>query len=133
GLPMTTCFDAVNLSDPHRVYEDHTAYLPAGADMVETNTFDANRLKLAAHDLEDKVTEINAAAVEIARRAIADSARDAYVVGSVGPLGQTIRPYGPLSKEDARNAFYEQIAALAEAGVDAILLETFADHHELLE
>jgi homocysteine S-methyltransferase len=133
GLPMTTCFDAVNLSDPHRVYEVHAAYLAAGADMIETNTFGANRLKLAEHGLEDKVAEINAAAVEIARRAIADSGRDAYVVGSVGPLGQPMRPYGALSKEDARNAFYEQIAALAEAGVDAILLETFADHHELLE
>lgn len=133
GLPMATCFDAVNLSDPARVYEVHLAYLEAGADLIETNTFGANRVKLEEHELADKVAEINAAAVAIARRAVADSGRDAYVAGSVGPLGVRLRPYGPISKEEARDAFFEQIAALAEAGADVILMETFADHLELLE
>lgn len=133
GLPMATCFDAVNLSDPARVLEVHRAYLDAGADLIETNTFGANRFKLEEHGLADKVAEINAAAVDIAKRAVTESGRDAYVAGSVGPLGQKMQPYGPIKKEDARNAFYEQIAALAAAGADVILMETFADHHELLE
>lgn len=133
GLPMATCFEAVNLADPDKIYAVHSAYLAAGAELLETNTFGANRQKLSEHGLSDKLAEINGAAVEIARRAIADSGRDAYIAGSMGPLGQKIRPYGPISREDARGMFFEQAAALIAAGVDVILLETFADHHELLE
>lgn len=133
GLPMATCFDAINLTDPNRVYDVHMAYLQAGADMIETNTFGANRLKLAEHALEDRVVEVNRTAVEIAKRAVRDSGREAYIAGSVGPLGPKMRPYGPVSKEEARAIFREQIAALTEAGADVILMETFADHLELLE
>jgi homocysteine S-methyltransferase len=134
GLPITASFDLVNLTDPERVYAVHRAYLDAGAELIETNTFGANRYKLSDHGFGDKVTEVCRAAVEVARRAIADSGcTDAYLAGSVGPLGARLRPSGSITKEDARAAFAEQIRALAEAGVDAILLETFADHHELME
>ncbi|MCU0465835.1 MAG: bifunctional homocysteine S-methyltransferase/methylenetetrahydrofolate reductase [Anaerolineae bacterium] len=134
GLPIHASFDLVNLTDPDRVYTVHHAYIEAGAELIETNTFGANRYKLSDHGYGDKVTEICRAGVEIARRAVADSGRnEVYIAGAVGPLGIRMRPYGTLTKEDTRAAFAEQIGALAEAGVDAILLETFADHHELME
>jgi homocysteine S-methyltransferase len=134
GLPITASFDLINLTQPELVYGVHKAYLDAGAELIETNTFGSNRFKLSDHGYGDKVAEVCRAAVGIARRAIAESGRtDAYLAGAIGPLGPRLRPFGPLSKEDAREAFTEQIRALAEAGVDAILLETFADHHELME
>jgi len=134
GLPITSSFDVINLTNPDQVYAVHKAYIDAGAELIETNTFGANHFKLSEHGYGDKVAEVCRAAVDIAQRAIADSGReDVYLAGSVGPLGPKMRPFGSISKEDAREAFAEQIRALAEAGVDVILLETFADHHELME
>lgn len=134
GQPIHACFEAINLLDPALIARIHREYLDAGADIIETNTFGANRYKLAEHGYAGKVAEVNAAGVEIVRRAIAASGReDVYIVGSVGPLGQTMRPYGKLTREDVHEAFTEQITALIDAGVDGILFETFADHAQLLE
>lgn len=134
GQPINACFDAINLQSPAMIETIHRDYIMAGADLIETNTFGANRYKLAEHGMADKVAEINRAGVEIARRAIEALGRDdVYIAGSVGPLGQTMRPYGKLTREEVREAFMEQVAALVDAGADLILFETFADHAQLLE
>ena len=134
GVPIEACFDELNLSSPALVLGIHTAYLDAGAEVIETNTFGANRFKLAEYGLEDRVAEINRAGVRLARQAIKESGRaDAYVAGSVGPLGVRLAPFGRVSAEQAREAFREQIAALCDAGADLIILETFSDLAELRE
>lgn len=133
GVPMRSCFDELNLTHPEQVAQIHRAYIEAGAELIETNTFGANRYKLAKHGLESRVADINRAGVDLARRVIEASSRSVYLAGSVGPLGVRLRPFGRVDPADARAAFAEQIGALAEAGVDVILLETFSDRLELLE
>ncbi|GIL12645.1 MAG: bifunctional homocysteine S-methyltransferase/methylenetetrahydrofolate reductase [Chloroflexota bacterium] len=134
GVSFSACFDELNLSHPEQVARVHRAYIEAGAELIETNTFGANRYKLAKHGLENQVAEINRAGVTLARRVIDASFRDdVYLAGSVGPLGVRLKPFGRIQPEAARAAFAEQIGALAAAGVDLILLETFSDRLELLE
>jgi homocysteine S-methyltransferase len=134
GVAMDACFDELNLSRPDVILNIHKDYIAAGAELIETNTFSANRLKLTQHGLQESVAAINRAGVDLARLAIAQSGKpDVYIAGSVGPLGVRLKPYGRLTKEEAHAAFKEQIGALAEAGVDALLLETFTDHVELIE
>lgn len=134
GARVSDCLEALNLSHAERVEQIHGDYLEAGAELIETNSFGANRVKLGEHGLGDRVAAINQAAVEIARHAIENAGRahDAYVAGSVGPLGIGIAPYGMLSQAEARTAFAEQIGALLIAGVDALFFETFANDDELL-
>ena len=127
GVPINTCFDELNLTHPEQVERIHRDYLEAGAELIETNTFGANRYKLAKHGLADKVADINHAGVELAKKVIAVSGRDAYLAGSVGPLGVGLKPFGRVKPEEARAAFAEQITSLAAAGVDLILMETFSD------
>jgi homocysteine S-methyltransferase len=133
GVSIEACFDELNRSRPELVGEIHRAYLQAGARVLETNSFGANRFKLAAHGLEGRVGEINAAAVELARQAIRSAGVEAAVAGSVGPLGVRLAPFGRVKPAQAREAFLEQIAALAEAGADLIIVETQNDLFELLE
>ncbi|MGH8245408.1 MAG: bifunctional homocysteine S-methyltransferase/methylenetetrahydrofolate reductase, partial [Gammaproteobacteria bacterium] len=128
GVFLNRCFDELNLSCPSIVREVHQEYLWAGAEILETNTFGANRMKLEPHGLGDRVREINRSGVEIARE-VARAA--AYVGGSVGPLGIRIEPYGKMGLDEARGIFAEQIAALVEAGVDLLCLETFSDLNEI--
>ena len=133
GVPISTCFDELNLTHPEQVERIHREYLEAGAELIETNTFGANRYKLGKHGLEGKVAEINRAGVELAKRVIAASGKVAYLAGSVGPLGMRMKPMGRIKPEEARAAFSEQIKALVDSGVDIILMETFSDQKELLE
>jgi homocysteine S-methyltransferase len=133
GLNFEQCLDALNLSRPALVAEIHRAYIDAGAQLIQTNTFGANRFKLSAHGLEDKVAEINRSGVELARRVVMASFKDVLVAGDVGPLGVRMAPYGRVQPEQARRAFAEQITALAEAGVDLIIIETFSDLYEIRE
>jgi len=127
------CFDAMNVDDPEMVVSVHKLYIAAGSDLIETNTFSANRIKLATAGRAQHVEIYNRRAVELARLAVAESDRnDVYVVGSVGPLGVGIHPYGRISQDEARMVFHEQLTALIEAGVDAIQFETFNEHKELL-
>ena len=134
GIPLNTCFDELNLTRPQVVAQIHREYIEAGAELIETNTFGSNRYKLEKHGLEDQVAAINAAGVDLARRVIQASFRDnVYLAGSVGPLGVRLKPFGRIRPEEAREAFAEQISALATAGVDVILFETFSDRMELLE
>jgi homocysteine S-methyltransferase len=133
GVNFEQCLDALNLSRPALVAEIHRAYIDAGAQVIQTNTFGANRYKLTTHGLEDKVTEINRAGVELARRVVMASFKDVLVAGDVGPLGVRMAPYGRVQPEQARGAFGEQITALAEAGADLIIIETFSDLYEIRE
>jgi len=133
GIDFDKCFDELNLTNPASVAEIHRAYIEAGAELIITNTFGANRYKLSKHGLEDQVTQINRAGFELAKRVVAASFKDVLIAGDVGPLGVRIAPYGKVKPEEAREAFVEQIRALAEAGVDLIVIETMSDIYEIQE
>lgn len=133
GAAIDACFEALNFTNPDTVRAIHRDYIDAGADIIETNTFGANRYSLAEHGLGDQAAAVNRAGVELVRAAIAESGRDdVYVAGAIGPLSVRLRPYGRISDAELRAAFEEQISALLDAGVDLLLLETFTDHHEIL-
>ena len=132
SIPFDRCFDELNLTNPTAVADVHRAYIDAGAHLILTNTFGANRYKLARHGLENKVDEINRAGVDLARRAVDDAGRASVLVGGdIGPLGVRIAPYGRVQPDEARAAFAEQIEALA--GADFIVIETMSDLHEIRE
>jgi len=122
GIFINTCFDELNLVNPDIVSEVHRDYVNAGADVIETNTFGANRFKLAPHGLETKVHEVNFKGAQIAKKVAGDST---LVAGSVGPLGVQIEPLGKLSYDEAKDAFKEQIKGLLDGAVDFIIFETF--------
>ena len=130
GVFINKSFDALNLTQPDLVAEVHADYIHAGADIIETNTFGANRIKLGSFGLADKLHAINIEGARIARRAVgADGA--AYVAGAIGPLGIRIEPWGKTGVDEAREYFREQAQALAEGGVDLFILETFRDVNEI--
>ncbi len=122
GIFINRCYDELVLSRPDLVRSIHEEYVGSGADIVTTNTYGATRIRLGRHGLEDKVPDINRAAVALAREAAGDTA---YVAGSIGPLPLLMRPAGPLSGASVREAYQEQVMLLVEAGVDLIVLETF--------
>ena len=128
GVFINRCFDGLNLTQPALVSEVHSEYVKAGADVIETNTFGANRIKLASFGLGDKVQAINAEGVKIAREA---SRGRAYVAGAMGPLGIRIEPWGKVGVDEAQEFFREQAEALAAAGVDLFIIETFRDLNEI--
>ncbi len=119
-----------NLKNPAIVERVHREYIEAGSEIIETNTFSANRLRLSQFHLEDKMREVNLRGVEIARRAAGDNI---YVAGSIGPTGMLLEPVGKVKKQAARDAFREQLEILLEGGVDLIMLETFVSLQELDE
>jgi homocysteine S-methyltransferase len=128
GVFINRCFDALNLTEPGRVAEVHQEYVRAGADVVETNTFGANRIKLRGFGLADRLRDIN---VEGARLAKAAAAGHAYVAGAIGPLGIRIEPWGKTGRDEAEAYFREQAEALVAGGVDLFVLETFRDLTEV--
>jgi methionine synthase / methylenetetrahydrofolate reductase(NADPH) len=133
GIGFDKCFDELNLSNPGAVAEIHRAYIEAGAQLIITNTFGANRFKLGKHGLQDHVDEFNRAGVDLAKRVVSASFKEVLIAGDVGPLGVRIAPYGRVKPEVAREAFAEQIRALAESGADLIVIETFSDLYEIKE
>jgi homocysteine S-methyltransferase len=133
GVSFDACFDELNLSRPELILDIHREYLQAGARIIETNTFGANQHKLSSHGLEDRLVEINAAGVALAKQAIDETGADALIAGSVGPLGVRLAPFGRVKPEEAFEAFKEQITALEQAGADLIALETHSDLYELRE
>ena len=131
GIFINRCFEEANLSNRDLVLELHQEYVKAGAQILTTNSWGANRFKLREHNLDDKLIEINRSSVELARRAAKDS--EVFIAGSVGPLGVRIEPFGATAYQEARDAFKEQIKVLVEAGADIISLETFNNFPELQE
>jgi methionine synthase / methylenetetrahydrofolate reductase(NADPH) len=131
GVFINQCYDELNLRSPDLVRRIHRAYVKAGAEIIETNSFGANRLKLTQYGLESQVREINRAAAALALEVADDAGRSVLVAGAVGPLGVRIEPYGPTSVTEARAYFAEQMRGLAEGGADLFLLETFSDLHEI--
>ncbi len=131
GVPMDACFDLLDLNDPKLVQSVHADYVAAGADCLETNTFGANRFKLAVHGLGTQVRQINRAGVKLARDVRESMGRDVLVLGSMGPLGKYLAPLGTVTPEEGRTAFLEQAEALLEGGVDAFVVETFSDLAEI--
>jgi methionine synthase / methylenetetrahydrofolate reductase(NADPH) len=128
GVFINRCFDALNLTQPDVVSEVHQDYVRAGADVIETNTFGANRVKLRAFGLSDKIAEINREGARLARQAANGRA---WVAGAIGPLGIRIEPWGKTGVEEAEGYFREQAQALIEGGVDLFILETFRDTNEV--
>ena len=130
GIFINRCFDELNLSSPSLIKETHQEYVKAGAEIIETNTFGANRTRLASFGFAEKLKAINQAGVRLAREAAGDIA---FVAGAMGPLGVRIEPLGSISFAEARAIFREQAEALVEAGVDLLILETFSDLNEIRE
>src|SRR5580704_10999389 len=137
GVFINRCYDELNLSEPAMILGVHEEYLQAGAEILETNTFGANRFRLTRHGLAGKVKEINAAGVKLARQAVAHlkekQAGEAWVAGAVGPLGVRLEPLGKTGLDEARAAFAEQISALAGAGADLLIIETMPALNEAHE
>jgi homocysteine S-methyltransferase len=137
GVFTNRSYDELNLSDPNLIVAVHEEYLLAGAEILETNTFGANRFRLSRHGLGAKVEEINAAGVRLARQAVAHlkekQAGEAWVAGAVGPLGVRLEPLGKTGLDEARAAFAEQIGALKKGGVDLLIVETMPALNEARE
>jgi 5-methyltetrahydrofolate--homocysteine methyltransferase len=127
GLPAGYPPELWNLENPTAIIAHHLSYLDAGSDIVLTNTFGGNAIKLHSHNLESKTGEINTRAAELARKAVGSNR---FVFGDVGPSGHLLSPLGDLSEEEAISAFTEQISALVTGGVDAILIETMSSLEE---
>jgi len=128
GLEPGLCGESWNLDRPKEIEDIQRSYVDAGADYLLTNTFGGNPIALRRHNLEERTEQINAAAVEIARRAARGKAA---VLGDIGPTGQMLLPVGELTQDQAREAFRRQASALAAAGADAIMAETFDSAEEL--
>ena len=127
GIPFDDCFDALNLTQPAIVADIHRAYIQAGAEVIKTNTFGANRIKLDRHGLEARVAEINTAAVNLAQKVVMASFKDVMIAGDIGPLGLPLAPFGRIQQDEAVDIYKEQAQALIDAGVDLILIETMVD------
>ena len=128
GVFINKCYDELNLRNPEIVLEVHRQYVRSGAEIIETNTYGANRVKLHGFGIDDELRDINIRGAALAREAAGDSV---YVAGAMGPLGIRIEPYGPTSLEEAREFFREQAAALRDGGVDLFVVETFSNIAEI--
>jgi methionine synthase I (cobalamin-dependent)/5,10-methylenetetrahydrofolate reductase len=131
GVYINRSYDELNLSAPDLILDIHRDYLKAGAEIIETNTYGASRLRLAQQGLDDKLQEINLVAAQLARQAVKSANHEAFVAGAISPLGIRIEPYGPTSVDEAKDLFKQQIQALLEGGVDCFVLETFQDLAEM--
>ncbi|MEZ4706492.1 MAG: bifunctional homocysteine S-methyltransferase/methylenetetrahydrofolate reductase [Caldilineaceae bacterium] len=131
GASIEQCLEELVLTRPEWITEVHMAYASAGADVLKTHTFGANRIRLERHKLADKVRAINFKAVRLLRDVREVTGRALFIAGDIGPLGKRLQPVGPLTVAEAEEAFREQISVLWEAGADLLLFETFSDLDEL--
>ncbi len=130
GVFVNVCYDELNIKQPQLIHEVHEEYLRAGAEILETNTFGANPVKLEGFGLASQTEEINVSAARIAKEVAGETA---LVAGAIGPLGIRIEPFGPTSKEEVREFFRRQALALLDGGVDGFIIETFNDLSEIHE
>src|SRR5512143_31340 len=128
GVFLNVCYDELSLKSPDLIRDIHREYVKAGAELLETNTFGANPVKLATHGLTADTEKINAAAARLARDA---AGTRVAVTGAIGPLGIRLEPFGETSREEACAAFARQVQGLLEGGVDGFILETFSDVEEI--
>src|SRR5881296_1227846 len=128
GVFINKCYDELNLRNPEIVAEVHKQYVRAGAEIIETNTYGANRVKLRSFGIEDELRAINEKGAALAREAAGSGV---YVAGAIGPLGIRIEPYGPTALDEAREFFREQAEALRDGGVDVIIIETQSNISEI--
>ena len=133
NLGIGSCLEQLNITHPNLARGVHLDYIEAGAELIQTNSYGATRVRLEQHGLAGSVQEINRKAVEIAREAQRLTGQHVWIAGSVGPLGKSLVPLGPISPAQAQEIFREQIQALVEAGADLLLLETFTDLAEIRE
>jgi 5-methyltetrahydrofolate--homocysteine methyltransferase len=131
GLEGGGCPELLNVEQPDLVEKVHRGFIDAGSDIILTNTFGGNSRRLALHKLQDRVAELNGAAVQVARRAADLAGRPVAVAGSVGPTGDLFAPLGTLTHEEGVAVFIEQCRALAEAGADVLWIETISSFEEL--
>lgn len=134
GLKLEECSEGWNISHPQVVQKSHQEYIKAGADVILTNTFGANRIKLSSYGREKNILKINEVAVNIANGAInkeKSSEKRMFIAGSVGPTGKILEPYGDLKVSEVYGNYKEQAVILEKAGVDLIILETFYDLEEI--
>jgi len=132
GIPFDQCFDELNHSQPALVESIHREYLAAGAELIETNTFGANAVRLAAHGLEAEAGLLARQGVRVARAAREIVGVNAFVAGSIGPLGRPLEPFGHIPAADAERHFRATAEGLLEGGCDCFILETFQDLNEIL-
>lgn len=132
GVPFERCFDELNVAHAALVEGIHREYLAAGAELIETNTFGANSVRLSAHGLEDRAAVLARQGVKVARNAREIAGTSAFVAGSMGPLGKALAPFGTVSPAEAEAAFRVQAEGLLEGGLDVFVLETFQDLTEIL-
>ncbi|MCP5116856.1 MAG: bifunctional homocysteine S-methyltransferase/methylenetetrahydrofolate reductase, partial [bacterium] len=130
GVFINRCFDELNLTQPDLVREVHQEYVKAGSEIIETNTFGANRLRLSGFGLADKLADINISGARLAREAALEAT---FVAGAIGPLGARLEPLGAVTAAEAREVFREHAAALVSGGVDLRLIETISDLQEMIE
>jgi methionine synthase I (cobalamin-dependent) len=128
GVFVHVCYDELNLTQPELVRDIHTAYVKAGAEILETNTFGANPVKLSSYNLDGDTERVNTAAARVAREA---AGTRVCVVGAIGPLGIRIEPFGPTSRDEAEAYYGRQVEGLLAGDVDGFILETFSDVDEL--
>ncbi len=131
GFGFEQCFDSLNLTQPSSIAGIHREYIDAGAQIIISNTFGANRHKLSRHGLEDRVNEINQAGIDLAQKVISASFKQVFLAGDVGPLGARLAPFGRIQPESAKTIFREQISALVNKGVDLLIIETMTDLYEI--
>ncbi|RPI02923.1 MAG: bifunctional homocysteine S-methyltransferase/methylenetetrahydrofolate reductase, partial [Ignavibacteriae bacterium] len=130
GVFINRCFEELNEANPELVTEVHRDYINAGADVIETNTFGANRYRLAAQGLESKVYDFNFKGAQLAKSV---APKSVFVAGAIGPLGVPIEPFGKISYDEAKDAFAEQVKGLLNGGVDIIVFETFSMIEEIVQ
>ena len=131
GVPIDSCFDELNLTNPGMIVEIHREYIAAGAEIIETNTFGGNRFRLGEHNLADRVRDINLRGAKLAREAREVSGQPVFVAGSVGPTARIVEPIGTTPASAVRDAFREQVEALLEGGVDLLMIETISSLDEM--
>ncbi len=127
GIPFDRSFDALNLAEPALIQSVHREYLRAGAELIETNTFGANRFRLASHGVSEPAARVAREGARLARNAREEVGESAFVAGAIGPLGKPVAPLGTIAREDAFDAYRETVEGLVEGGVDLLLVETQSD------